>query len=213
MGEAWGGFQGFFWEVLHMVFALHLTLVIFTVNVRRYTVHWSYGFGEIFQFDACTSFTWVARDIFTTLFFDRFQGIVCLGVLGFFLYMEWFLKSRQDLCLRFFSTKFQDVFVIFSTAKDDPHVQISLACSYRPTLDEFFEIATTKTVWTCFFPGKNISRDFKEQKKHLWKVETTRNLVDFWVVSFQHTGFERRGETCHTLKSTVNFTWIWGKPI
>ncbi len=32
MGEAWGGFQGFFWEVLHMVFALHLTLMIFMVH-------------------------------------------------------------------------------------------------------------------------------------------------------------------------------------
>ncbi len=44
-------------------------------------------------------------------------------------------------------------------------------------------------------------------------TDSGRSSETWETASCWRNGFERRGETCHTLKSTVSFTWIWGKPI
>lgn len=63
------------------------------------------------------------------------------------------------------------------------HSKRSPACSNFLSL--FFQADFGWVRWNCknkvglFFPSQKTYGEFKEQKKHLWKVETTRNLVDF----------------------------------
>ena len=102
--------------------------------------------AHIFQLGGSTAST---NDIFR--FFDRFPRIVCSGVLGYFLYMECFFERLSGFVSMFLLRPN----VNFSTAKDHLHVQISLACSSRPNLDEFGEIASAES-WTIFSQQKNI---------------------------------------------------------
>ena len=123
--------------------------------------------AHIFQLDGSTTST---NDIFR--FFDGFPRIVCSGVLGFFLYMECFLKSCQDLCLRFFPTQ-------MSTFP-----QQKITCMFKfPWLllpGRFWMSLVKLQVQKVglFFPSKknNHMVILKNKGNTSWKVETTRNL-------------------------------------